>query len=191
MEDDRQSGLHPEREYQSMGLPISFGNSNSRQARAATAATRRPFVGAEPCFITMHRPPPPPPPSQLFNQAPPLPIYPHAFQISHSHQDPQSHGLNARTQRQIIVPPPPPAVLHIRPLFHQQHPVENISQSSSSHLRAKPYGPFGGGSGRKHVVKSDHHPNSSGCRINSENLFKDSMFCNPWRGFVRSSLLDI
>jgi hypothetical protein len=80
--------------------------------------------------------------------------------------------------------------LHIRPLFHQQ-PVENISQSTSSHLRAKPYGPFGGGSGRNHAVKSDNHPNSSGFRINPENLFKDSMFCNPWRGFVRNSLLDI
>ncbi len=179
MDNDRQGSLHPEREFQSMGLPLSFGNSNSRQARAATAAaSRRTPEGAVSRNVMVHMPPPPPPPLHILKQT----LVPQMHDgISRIHQQPPSTSHDTRMQRQVFIPPPPPATSHIQPIFYQHHQVQKTLQSPHSHLRAAPYGSPADNSGRKHFVSGGHQLGSVGPRLNPEKLFKDSMFDNPWR----------
>jgi hypothetical protein len=170
--------LHPEREFQALGLPISFGNSNSRQARAAAVAVSRRSLGdPAPQCIAVHRPPPPPPPSMLFNQKP-LPPPRVDGDHHHSHSVSQLSDQHWRMQRQSIVPPPP-APLHTRPLLNQQHHLQQFSN-----VRAAPYNSSAHVSGRElHMSGSRHQPQAGkGPLKNPESLFKDSMFVNPWRG---------
>lgn len=180
MEPDRRGILHPEREFLSMGLPISFGNSNSRQARAAiTAASRRPIDGAvaHHSIVDTTQPPPPPPPSQLFTQTPRHPI---GLQQ-------QSTFHDAKMHRQHFVPPPPPSSFHMQPmLFKQHHNAPHTAISPHSHFRAAPYGPSI--DDRKQLVSGGHRVGSRGPRSNTEHFFKDSMFGNPWRSCGQNAL---
>jgi hypothetical protein len=186
MEPDRRGSLHPEREFLSMGLPISFGNSNSRQARAAiTAASRRPIDGAvaHQSIVDTTQPqpppPPPPPPSQLFTQTPRHTI---GLQL-------QSTFHDAKMHRRDFVPPPPPSSLHIQPMLHKQHQhAPHTGNPPHFHFRAAPYGPSVDNFGRKQLVSGGHHAGSRGPRSNAEHFFKDSMFGNPWRSCGQNAL---
>ena len=182
MEDNRRGSTHPEREFQSMGLPLSFGNSNSRQARAATAAaSRRPLDDAHETGSVARRPPPPP--SQLFKQ-PPMPfIHSGAHHVPNFQQE-QRSVQNSSIAGPFSPPPPPPATVHIQPSLHQhQNPPY-----PHSHVRAKPYGSSADGGGRKRPASCGRQPDAAGPRMNPEYLFKDSMFGNPWRGCAQGTL---
>jgi hypothetical protein len=177
------NSVHPEREFQTMGLPLSFGNSNSRQARAAAAAAapRRPLDGQVPSGSIVHRPPPPP--SQLFSRPLPPPL--HAYVApSYPHQQPQLPSHDARLQQQFSIPPPP-TTSHIRPMFRQQPPLQQHPQSSS-HVRASPYGTSADNSARGHRVGVGQRQGAHGASMDPAQLLKDSMFGNPWRGCLRN-----
>lgn len=185
MEDDRRGSTHPEREFQSMGLPLSFGNSNSRQARAAFAS-RRPLDSASQTSCAVHRPPPPPPPSQLFNQPTAQSMRVHSHSDPHFHQQ-QRSVCDRQMQPTFPTPPPPPATIHVQSSFHQ-HQSRPIPPS---HLRAKPYGSSADSSRRKHGTVDGHQTVAGGPSMNPQYLFKDSMFGNPWRSCVQASLRSV